>query len=48
MRPTRTDLPPSDKLSIVKNGPKTFAGRKVGALVTDGVDAELLAALGRR
>ena len=28
------------------NGPKTFAGRKVGALVTDGVDAGVLAALG--
>ena len=34
------DLKPSPKLSIVKNGPKSFAGRKVGALVTDGVDAE--------
>ncbi len=45
-RPTRTDLPPSAALSIIKNGPKTFAGRKVGALVTDGVDADVLAALG--
>ncbi len=44
-RPTRKDLKPSDALSILKNGPKTFAGRKVGALVTDGVDADLLAAL---
>jgi catalase len=42
---TRRDLPPSDALSILKNGPDSFAGRKVGALVTDGVDAELLAAL---
>jgi catalase len=43
--PTRTDLEPSDALSILKNGPDSFAGRKVGALVTDGVDATLLAAL---
>lgn len=43
--PTRMDLKPSDKLSILKNGPKTFSGRKVGALVTDGVDAGILAAL---
>ncbi len=32
------NLPPSDPLSILKNGPKSFAGRKVGVLVTDGVD----------
>ncbi len=44
-RPTRQDLKPSPKLSIIKNGPKSFAGRKVGALVTDGVDAGVLAAL---
>ena len=44
-RPTRQDLKPSPKLSIIKNGPKNFAGRKVGALVTDGVDAAVLAAL---
>ncbi|MEZ4421886.1 MAG: catalase [Gemmatimonadota bacterium] len=44
-RPTRTDLPPSDALSIVKNGPDSFAGRKVGALVTHGVDADVLDAL---
>lgn len=46
-RPTRQDLKPSPALSILKNGPKTFAGRKVGALVTDGVDAKLLAALAK-
>ncbi len=46
-RPTRQDLKPSPALSIVKNGPKSFAGRKVGALVTDGVDAGVLAALGK-
>ena len=43
--PTRQDLKPSSKLGIVKNGPESFAGRKVGALVTDGVDAKILAAL---
>lgn len=46
-KPTRQDLKPSDKLSILKNGPKSFAGRAVGALVTDGVDADVLAALGK-
>jgi catalase len=44
-RPTRQDLKASPALSIVKNGPENFAGRKVGALVTDGVDAKFLAAL---
>ena len=38
-RPTRKDLKPSPALSIQLNGPESFAGRKVGALVTDGVDA---------
>ncbi len=41
--PARTpiaDLPPSAALSIVNNGPVSFAGRKVGALVTDGTDAD--------
>ena len=41
-----TDLPPSSALSILANGPESFAGRKLGILVTDGVDAALLAALG--
>ena len=40
-----TDLPPSPALSIINNGPVNFAGRKVGALVTDGTDAAVLAAL---
>ncbi|KXV15924.1 catalase [Gluconobacter oxydans] len=40
-----TDLPASNPLSILKNGPKTFKGRKLGVLVTDGTDADLLAAL---
>jgi catalase len=46
-KPTRHDLKPSDKLSIIKNGPTSFAGRKVGVLVTDGVDAAVLSALGK-
>lgn len=47
-RPARepiTDLPPSDALSILKNGPKSFAGRKLGVLVADGADADVVAAL---
>ena len=44
-KPTRQDLKPSDKLSILKNTPKSFAGRTVGALVTDGTDASVLDAL---
>jgi catalase len=39
------DLPVSDALSILKNGPETFKGRKLGILLTDGADAELFAAL---
>jgi catalase len=41
----RSDLGKSKPLSIVLNPPESFAGRKVGALVTDGVDAKLIAAL---
>jgi catalase len=44
-RPTREDLPRSPALSILENGPKSFAGRKLGVLVCDGVDADLLDAL---
>ncbi|CDM61717.1 MULTISPECIES: catalase C [Rhizobium] len=40
--PTRQDLHPSPALSIVERGPKRFEGRKLGILVTDGVDAQLL------
>jgi catalase len=40
-----TDLAPSAALSIVKNGPLSFKGRKVGILMTDGADANLYAAL---
>jgi catalase len=41
----RKDLKPSKALSIALNQPKKFAGRKVGALITDGVDRSLLEAL---
>jgi catalase len=41
----QSELEKSKSLSIILNGPKSFAGRKVGALVTDGVDAELIKAL---
>ncbi|WP_291866441.1 catalase [Bradyrhizobium sp.] len=43
--PTRQDLEPSSKLSIVENGPQRFEGRKLGILVTDGTDAAVLKAL---
>ncbi|OYU91591.1 MAG: catalase HPII [Bradyrhizobiaceae bacterium PARB1] len=43
--PTRQDLDPSPALSIIAKGPKRFEGRKLGILVSDGVDAKLLAAL---
>ena len=36
------DLAPSKALSIIENGPATFAGRKVGVLVSDGADSVLL------
>jgi catalase len=44
-RQPRTDLMESPALSILRNGPKSFHGRKIGALITDGVNAELIAAL---
>ncbi len=40
-----TDLPASDPLSIVKNGPDSFKGRKLGILMSDGADAGLFQAL---
>jgi catalase len=43
--PTRQDLDPSPVLSIVNRGPQRFEGRKLGILVTDGVDAKLLKGL---
>ena len=39
------DLAPSDSLSIIKNGPDSFAGRKLGIYVSDGADAALVHAL---
>ena len=39
------DLAPSPKLSILLNGPKSFKGRKLGILVSDGVDDAGLDAL---
>jgi catalase len=41
----KMDLKPSDALSILKNGPKQFKGRKLGILITDGVDVALLKAV---
>ncbi|TAN10946.1 MAG: catalase, partial [Rhizobiaceae bacterium] len=38
----RDDLEPSPALSIIQNGPDSFAGRKVGVLVSPGADAVLL------
>ena len=43
--PTRQDLDPSPALSIVEKGPHRFEGRKLGIMVTDGTDANLLKAL---
>ena len=43
--PTRQDLEPSPALSIVERGPKRFEGRKLGILITEGVDVELLKGL---
>ena len=43
--PPLTTLPPSDTLSIVKRAPGSFAGRKLGILVSDGAPAALVEAL---
>ncbi|MEZ4453398.1 MAG: catalase [Nannocystaceae bacterium] len=45
--PVRGDLPPSPALSILRRPSVGLRGRKVAALVTDGVDHRLLAALRR-
>jgi catalase len=42
---TRSDLKASKALSIMLNGPKSFAGRKVGVLVTEGADRAVFDAL---
>jgi catalase len=44
-KPTRMDLKPSPALSILKNQQPTLKGRKVGCLVSDGVDGNLINAL---
>jgi catalase len=44
-RPTLQDLKPSPALSILLNGPQRFTGRKLGVLVTDGVDLGIFNAL---
>jgi len=44
-QPTQKHLRKSPALSIILNGPTSFKGRKVGALVTDGVDIGILQAL---
>jgi catalase len=44
-RPVLNNLPPSPALSIIRNGPTSFKGRKVGVLLTDGADAALFSAL---
>jgi catalase len=44
-KPTRQDLKKSSPLSILLNGPENFKGRKMGVLVTDGVDMKTLNAL---
>jgi catalase len=41
----RDDLPPSDALSILKNGPESFAGRKLGILIGPGTDHTLFQTL---
>lgn len=43
--PPRDDLAPSPALSIVENGPDSFAGRKIGILVSTGTDGDLLKTL---
>jgi catalase len=44
-KPTLQDLEPSPALSILLNSPHTFEGRKMGVLVTDGVDVAIMDAL---
>ncbi|GGD58663.1 catalase [Erythrobacter arachoides] len=44
-RETIEDLPESPALSILKNGPDSFAGRKLGIYIAEGGDAALVSAL---
>jgi catalase len=43
--PTRKDLPASPTLSIIKNGPGRFEGRKLGIVLTERADATKFNAL---
>lgn len=43
--PPRHDLPPSPALSMTSRAPKSFAGRKLGVLVSDDTDPDLLGAV---
>jgi catalase len=40
--PPRDDLPPAPSLSLMRRARPTFSGRRLGVLVTDGVDATFL------
>lgn len=40
-----TDLAPSSALSILRNGPESFAGRRLGVLLGDGFDPDVLTRL---
>jgi catalase len=44
-QPVREGLAKSPPLSIVSNGPESFAGRRLGVLATDGSDPALFTAL---
>ncbi|MGE0684291.1 MAG: catalase [Candidatus Binatia bacterium] len=44
-KPTQENLKESPALSILLNNPNSFKGRKVGALVSDGVDSKILKSL---
>jgi catalase len=46
--PPNMKVKPSPALSQYADAPATIAGRKIGVLVTDGVDAELLDALAKK
>ena len=43
--PTRQNLQLAPTLSIVKNGPNRFEGRKVGVILTEGADAKTFSKL---
>ena len=44
-RDTIMDLPESPALSIIKNGPDSFKGRKLGIYIAEGADAGVVSAL---